>query len=301
MVQASPIPNHLSCSSYLWPSAHQNKKEKMVDSTERRKFLVLWVISYNFLCCECFAVSEENSFLIVLYASHLLHLSIPLFTVLPLNMLWQTFIFVACHSTYFYVRGSGFFFPVFLFSPCVLVFLFVHKSLYTMPMLKQIIPYAYLYHLVSCAMRSYTLPSPQVFAQSNLPKWIQRITKCREQSLWLFMCGFAVLQCMCFVHNSIRKSSQIFYLSIYLRWWMSTVLLLVRIILSHFIAYISLCGIFRVWPFFSIFLFLFAQVFFSARGGRANIHCRIPSILICESVSIFIVYTFAFITLLLYG
>lgn len=142
MVQASPIPNHLSCSSYLWPSAHQNKKEKMVDSTERRKFLVLWVISYNFLCCECFAVSEENSFLIVLYASHLLHLSIPLFTVLPLNMLWQTFIFVACHSTYFYVRVADFFFPVFLFSPCVLVFLFVHKSLYTMPMLKQIIPYA---------------------------------------------------------------------------------------------------------------------------------------------------------------
>lgn len=115
------------------------------------------------------------------------------------------------------------------------------------------------------------------------------------------VCGLAVLQCMCFVHNPIRKSSQIFYLSIYLRWWMSTVLLLVRIILSHFIAYISLCGIFRVWPFFSIFLFLFAQVFFSARGGWANIHCRIPSILICESVSIFIVYTFAFITLLLYG
>lgn len=196
---------------------------------------------------------------------------------------------------------ADFFFPVFLFSPCVLVFLFVHKSLYTMPMLKKIIPYAYLYHLVSCAMRSYTLPSPQVFAQSNLPKWIQRITKCREQSLWLFMCGFAVLQCMCFVHNFIRKSSQIFYLSIYLRWWMSTVLLLVRIILSHFIAYISLCGIFRVWPFFFDLLIFICTSFFFVEGGRANIHCRIPSILICESVSIFIVYTFAFITLLLYG
>lgn len=197
MVQASPIPNHLSCSSYLWPSAHQNKKEKMVDSTERRKFLVLWVISYNFLCCECFAVSEENSFLIVLYASHLLHLSIPLFTVLPLNMLWQTFIFVACHSTYFYVRVADFFFPVFLFSPCVLVFLFVHKSLYTI--LCQCSSksfHTHLYHLVSCAMCSYTLPSPQVFAQSNLPKWIQRITKCREQSLWLCVFGCVRVGCI---------------------------------------------------------------------------------------------------------
>lgn len=172
-------------------------------------------------------------------------------SVLPFNMLWQTFIFVSCHSTYFYVRIADFFYShssslrvfscaffsaqIIISNLCQCSGKLFHTHLYLSPF----------YCMRTCFFH---------LRRKYLHNQIHRMNS-MNYGMSLTQLPYTFLN-----PAQIFHIIHIFYLSIYLRWWMSTVLLLARIILSHFTAWISLNSVWW-WKFSMCAFFRYSRIF----------------------------------------